>query len=252
MGTMVLALGLAACSSPGEDFLADSGPGLGWVGSAEERPIVVTAPPTTLPQWTEASALTWVNDDLATSSPDDPPALDAEKDYLTSSGTDRYVQAAASDVAAALPGIDVPASLPSAVTHVSSQLVYDVADRRLGDDPAAAFGFWVVEPYTQSRSVGQRAVIHVSLDADSIEQFPDASSVCRRFSARGACEAVTAGERPAWWILGDEETLVWYEAPHRYELQVRNVGRDVAEDMASVLVPLSEVVDASGVVAASG
>lgn len=252
MGTMVLALGVTACSNPGDDFLADSGPGLDWVGAAEQRPTVATATPTTLPQWTDAAALAWVNDDLATSSPDDPPGLVAEKVYLTSSGTDRYVQAAASDIAAALPGIDVPAALPSSVTHVSSQLVFDVADRRLGDDPAAAFGFWVVEPYTQSRSVGQRAVMLVSLDADSVEQIPDAESVCRRFSARGSCEAVTTGERNAWWILGDEETLVWYEAPHRYELEVRGVGRDVAEEIASELVALSDVVDAVGVVAASG
>ncbi len=249
---VVLTLSLGACSAAGEEFLTDAGPGLDWVGQAEERSIVVTAPPTTVPEWSAVSALDWVNDGAATSSPDDPPALVAEKVYLTSSGTDRYVQAAASDIAAALPGIDVPAEMPSSVTHVSSQLVFDVADRRLGDDPAAAFGFWVVEPYTQSRSVGQRAVLHVSLDADSIDQLPEASAVCRRFSTRGACEPVTIGDRPAWWILGDEETLVWYEAPHRYELEVRNVGRDVAEDIASNLVPLADVVKGTGVQAASG
>ena len=146
----------------------------------------------------------------------------------------------------------MPAEVPAAISHISSQLVFDVANRRLGEDPAAAFGFWIVEPYTASRSVGQRAVLLVSLDRASEDQLADAATVCRRFSGRGSCEAVLVGERPAWWLSGDAETLVWYEAPHRYELEVRNLDRDAAEYMASGLVPLSAIDGAPGVSAASG
>ena len=121
-GIAVLALVLSACTG-GEEFLTSQGPGLDWVGGAEQRQAPSTGSSTTIPAWRAVSGVEWVNDGLVTSSPDDPPALVAERVYLTSSGTDRFVQAAAADISAALPGLHVPAEVPAAISHVSSQLV---------------------------------------------------------------------------------------------------------------------------------
>lgn len=239
----VLALVVAACAPSDPEFLADRGPVLDWVGEADDPP-----PPevttTTLPTFVGASVLDWVNDDLALGDADATPTEITSRIYAQSSGTDRFVQAAASDIAAVLPGVDVPGKLPADVTHVSSQLVFDTASRRLSNDPAAAFGFWTAEPYSQSRSVAQRAVLMVSLDAASADQLPDPALVCQRFEERGPCEPTIFDGTPGWWIVEDGgETLVWYAAPHRYELRVRRAGgREVVEEMASSSVALVGVV----------
>ena len=71
---VVLALVLSACTG-GEEFLTSQGPGLDWVGGAEQRQAPSTGSSTTIPAWRAVGGVEWVNDGLVTSSPDDPPAL---------------------------------------------------------------------------------------------------------------------------------------------------------------------------------
>jgi hypothetical protein len=240
----LLAVGvLGACSAPDGEFLAQPGPAIGWVGEAQ-RTAGDPDTTTTLPLLTDIGSVTWTNDPLAVAAEGATAVEVTQRIYGTSSGTDRYVQAAARDIATVLPGIDVPGVVPSDVRHVTSQLVFDPTIGRLANDPAAAFGFWVVEPYTQSRSVGQRAVLAVSLDADGELQLVSPEDGCRRFEGRGSCEPVAIGSGTAWWLTDEEgSTLVWYAPPHRYELTMRG-DAGLAEDMAATREPLTEALGA--------
>lgn len=238
---------LGGCTAPGSEFLADDGPILDWVGEAEEGD-ADAATTTTVPDRRAIAGVSWVNDDLALGGDDATPTEVTAQVYATSAGTDRFVQTAASDIALVLPGVDVPSVVPNDVTHVSSQLVFDTVAQRLDDDPAAAFGFWTVEPYTQSRSVGQRMVLLVAVDVASGEQQPDPGATCVRFESRGPCEPTAFGDEVGWWITeGGGQTLVWYAAPHRYELRVRgDGGRGLAEVVAASMVPIEVAISSSG------
>lgn len=247
LGTIAAVLVLGGCTAPDSEFLADGGPILDWVGQAEGDDGAATTT-TTVPDRRAIAGLSWVNDDLALGGDDATPTEVTARVYAASTGTDRFVQTAASDIALVLPGIDVPSVVPNDVTHVSSQLVFDTAARRLDDDPAAAFGFWTVEPYSQSRSVGQRMVLLVAIDVASGEQQPDPAATCVRFESRGPCEPTAFGDEVGWWITeGGGQTLVWYDAPHRYELRVRGEGsRGLAEVAAASMVPIEVATSSSG------
>lgn len=78
-------------------------------------------------------------------------------------GISPFVQASRREIATALPGIQFPQLLPGPVTHVSSQLVYDVQTALYDVSTAAAFGMWVGEPYELPRSEAQLAVLRVGL-----------------------------------------------------------------------------------------
>lgn len=253
LAALVTAVLVAGCTAPGSDFLADSGPILDWVGEAEQGD-ASSSTTTTVPDRRAVAGLVWVNDDLALGGADATPTEVTARVYAASTGTDRFVQAAVSDIALVLPGIDVPSVVPNEVTHVSSQLVFDTSTRRLDDDPAAAFGFWSVEPYTQSRSVGQRMVLLVAVDVASGEQQPDPTATCVRFESRGPCEPTAFGDEVGWWITeGGGQTLVWYDAPHRYELRVRGTGgRGLAESVAASMVPIEVATSSSGVTGTPG
>lgn len=107
-------------------------------------------------------SVVWVNDQHAAG-----PGLSAEaaisQVWLRGDGVDPYVQAGRDEVAAALPGIEFPRLIPEKVTHISSQLVYDVGTGTLDVATAAAFGLWTAEPYTVPRTEGQLAVLRVGL-----------------------------------------------------------------------------------------
>jgi len=124
---------------------------------------------TTLPQPGGGVALVglsrsviWVNDQYPAG-----PGLSAESAvrqvWLRGDGIDPYVQAGRREIAAALPGVEFPRLVPEKVTHISSQLVFDVQTGTLDVATAAAFGLWTAPPYTVPRTEGQLAVLRVGL-----------------------------------------------------------------------------------------
>jgi hypothetical protein len=76
---------------------------------------------------------------------------------------DPFIQASRREVARVLPGVQFPQLVPNTVTHVTSQLVFDVATASLDPSTAVAFGLWAGEPYTLSRAEAQLAVLRVGL-----------------------------------------------------------------------------------------
>ena len=124
---------------------------------------------TTLPQPGGGMALvglsrsvTWVNDQYTAG-----PGLSAEaavrQVWLRGDGIDPYIQAGRQEIAAALPGVEFPRLVPEKVTHISSQVVFDVQTGTLDVATAAAFGLWTAVPYTVPRTEGQLVVLRVGL-----------------------------------------------------------------------------------------
>lgn len=104
----------------------------------------------------------WVNDQYSAA-----PGLSAEvavrRVWARGDGVDPYIQAGRGEVAAALPDVEFPRLIPEKVTHISSQLVFDVQTGTLDVATAAAFGLWTAEPYTVPRTEGQVVVLRVGL-----------------------------------------------------------------------------------------
>jgi hypothetical protein len=236
-----LALALSAC---GPEPLAGIGQGASdWIG----EPTVSTTPPTTDPgpALVPVGAVTWYNESL-TPVPGNTPTEVIAGVYARSSPDDRFAQATPAEISTALPGIAFPSRLPPDVEYITSQLVFDRTTGTLSADLVAAFGLWVVEPYTQSRSVGQHAILDVAFDPQGSEliQAGSADTSCGRFpSHEGECEQTEVGTAPAW-ILSDRagNTLVWYEGDYRYELFIR-VGVDptLLGAMAESALPLESL-----------
>jgi len=78
-------------------------------------------------------------------------------------GIDPYIQAGREEIAVALPNVEFPRLVPEKVTHISSQLVFDVQTGTLDVATAAAFGLWTAEPYTVPRTEGQLVVLRIGL-----------------------------------------------------------------------------------------
>lgn len=76
---------------------------------------------------------------------------------------DPFIQASRHEVARALPGVQFPQLVPAAITHVTSQLVFDVSTASLDPSTAVAFGLWTDEPYTLPRAESQLIVLRVGL-----------------------------------------------------------------------------------------
>jgi hypothetical protein len=104
----------------------------------------------------------WVNDQYRAE-----PGLTADavvrRVWQRGDGVDPYVQAGRDEITTALPAVEFPRLVPEKVTHISSQLVFDVQTGTLDVATAAAFGLWTAEPYTVPRMEGQLAVLRVGL-----------------------------------------------------------------------------------------
>lgn len=177
---------------------------------------------------------------------DSDPAVVLETIWERSSGTDAFVQAAANEISAALPGIKVPRVLPAGTAHVTSQIVYGVSSGRLTNVYVAAFGFWKSEPYVSSRSVSQLLQLKVAEDgADPAPAADDESLGCNRFNERDitSCDPISVSAARAWWIATlDGPVLVWYDGGFRYELLDRQkFGREVLAELASSMILLRDV-----------
>ncbi len=216
-----------------EDWLGERGDGtVGTTGS-----VPVAARP-------GIETLVWYNPTAAFVDSD--PEVVIESIWDRSSGTDAFVQAAANEISAALPGIKVPRVLPAGTAHVTSQIVYGVSTGRLTNAYVAAFGFWKSEPYLSSRSVSQLLQLKVAADGtDPAPAADDESLGCNRFNDRDitSCDPTSVLAARAWWIATlDGPVLVWYDGGFRYELLDRQkFGREVLVELASSMILLRDV-----------
>ncbi|MEX2624206.1 MAG: hypothetical protein WD651_10800 [Acidimicrobiia bacterium] len=168
--------------------------------------------------------------------------------FARSSPQDRFAQATPAEIAAALPDLWFPAALPPEVGYITSQLVYDRSTGQLATDQAAAFGLWIVEPYTRSRSVGQQGILTVAIDpagADLMASGAGDTSCSRYSSFGGECVESEVEDTPAW-ALSDQSgiTLIWFKGDFRYELFLRvGVDPDLALEMAESARPLGNLIE---------
>ncbi len=142
--------------------------------------------------------------------------------WLRGDQIDQSVQASRREIADMLPGIEFPQLAPEGVSHVSSQLVYDVQTASLGVGTAAAFGLWVGEPYTAARSEAQLAVLRIGL-----KTFDDESLDNEVFS----------------FSVADGRELSWVDGEYVYQLFCRTgVAPEACAAMADSTIPLSLLV----------
>lgn len=165
----------------------------------------------------------WINDELGAATagltPDDLLLAVWYDDDRRDDRVNEFVQASRREIADLLPGIEFPQLAPEGVSHVSSQLVYDVQTVSLGVGTSAAFGLWVGEPYTAARSEAQLAVLRVGL-----KTFDDGSLDNDVFSF-----SVTNGRE-----------LSWVDGQYVYQLFCRTgVLPEACEAMADSTIPLS-------------
>lgn len=237
---LVLALAIAACS---ESSLADVGQrSSGWIGDPDSEPVVID--PAGGPAVLRAVEVDWVNDEFGDAVVSGEPAAVIKSVVDRSSGPERYIQASRLEIAAAIPGMLFPDLVPPEVTAVTSQLVVASARDRLDDEVYAAFGLWTVEPYTSSRSVGQRGTYNVAgLSADS---------ACDRLAA-GAVAACTTETIDGFDVVRVDaesgQTWVWDDDTYEYQLFLRgsldNNG-PVADYMLRSQVQFRTVADPTG------
>ena len=167
-----LVLVLSSCT---ENPIERAGQGsTDWIGEGAPSTLptvpaevtTTTVPPAPRVELVASVGLNWINDELATFHADTP--LDvSDLVWESSSRVDSYVQAHRTSISRALPGLKFPAAVPDDVSHVTSQLVFEIPVGAMTDEWIAAFGFWTVAPYSESRSIGQSAVLRVGFQCRS-------------------------------------------------------------------------------------
>jgi hypothetical protein len=161
--------------------------------------------------------LLWFNDDI------DPQFAGRAQDVIRSVWdrklNSRFVQASRSEIAAAMPSVLFPDLMPIDVRWVTSQLVYDNTTGALDPDTAAAFGFWVSEPYqSDTARLGVLRIGFAPIDA-----------------ATGRSDIVPI-------LVPDGISLGWTEAGYRYELFCRSsISDELCTEVAASTVPLHEL-----------
>ncbi len=247
----ILGFVLLLVSCADGEFLTGAGPAAEWIGEAS-APSTATPDTTTTtvppPPIRATMGVSWWNDPLAVFTDAEAAAVSPEQVvsavWATGSGTDRYLQAARSDIARALPGLAFPSMLPEEARYISSQLVFSPQTRALAADQVAAFGVWSVEPYTRQRDLAQKAVFLVGWDdVDRVALAGDPSGGCAWFRERDfrSCEQGPADLGPSWWVETFEgRTLIWLDGVYRYELRGRGVSTATVEAIARSMVPISD------------
>lgn len=164
----------------------------------------------------------WINDGIGVTTaglPSDEILLSV---WLRGDQVSPSIQSSQREIADVLPGIEFPQLVPAGVSHISSQLVFDTITASLGVGTAAAFGLWVGEPYTASRSEAQLAVLRVG-----IKTFDDGSPDNEIFS----------------FSVADGRELSWVDGKYVYQLFCRTgVSTAACEAMAGSMIPLSLLV----------
>lgn len=237
IAVLSFALLLAACS---DTSLSDIGArSSGWIGDSGSGGTAGSEE--SLPQVVRAVEVDWFNDDLGS-----PVAVGSAEEVLAAivertESADRYIQASRLEIAAVLPGLEFPDIFPIEITAVTSQIVIGSGRDRLDDEVYAAFGFWTVEPYTKSRSVGQRGTLTIG----GIQ----GESACERFAAGAVAACTTETIGPHRTVRIDSEsgqTWVWADEAYEYQLFLRGAlaGNEVAADfMVRNSVPFVTVAD---------
>ena len=220
----IIALGLAAV------IVASCGDALGGVGDLSHRVVYgdeVTTTTTLAPAESQALRLRGITDLIWTNDDTDATTAGLDQDsvitavWLRGDKVTPFVQASRREIATALPGIEFPQLAPEAVTHASSQLLYDQLTGILAASTAAAFGLWVGEPYDLPRTEGQLAVLRVGLK--TLEDDAD-------------------GEIFSFQVTGGRE-LGWTDGPYVYQLFCRTgVSEAACFEMAESTIPLSLIV----------
>lgn len=242
-----LVLILAACS---EDSFSDVGQrSTGWIGEVNASSTIATIAAMEIVEsrvaalsLSSAAGLKWVNDGLDFSEPGMDAATVAGEVWRRSGRADAYVQAHRADIASALPGVKFPGAIPASVEHVTSQLVYKPNTGRLDHDIAAAFGLWSVQPYSQSRVIGQQAVLLVGISEDPTEEIPPACDRAQIADALG-CRDISIEEMQAAELQVDGGVrFVWWDTGYRYELFYRtDDDPEVGLLMAGSMVDLAHI-----------
>lgn len=212
--------------------LAGCGDALGGVGDFSHKVVYgdeTTTTSTTLPSGGSRALglvgitdVAWSNDglDAVTASLDRDALITAV--WLRGDQSTPFVQATRREIATALPGIEFPQLAPQGVTDISSQLLFDQLTGILDASQAAAFGFWVGEPYGSPRSEGQLAVLRVGMatagDAETEEVFS--------------------------FQVTDGRELVWTSGDYVYQLFCRTgLSESACFAMADSMIPLSLIVE---------
>lgn len=131
----------------------------------------------------------------------------------------RFVQAARSEIALAMPSAVFPGLVPQQVRWITSQLVYDEITGTLDSDTSAAFGLWSDEPYqSDTARIGVLRIGRAPLEAPAVRS------------------PFTSIEVP------DGVSLGWTESGHRYELFCRaEVSEDLCAEVSLSAVPMLEL-----------
>lgn len=231
-------LALAGCS---ESSLSDLGQrSSGWIGDPAGGGSAAVSD-NGEPQIVRSVEVDWVNDALTDAIPTGEPQEVLLSIVNRSSGPERYIQATKLEIAATLPGMSFPDLVPPEVVAITSQIVVSTTRDRLDDEVFAAFGLWTVEPYTRSRSVGQRGTFIVA----GVQQ----DSACDRFAAGAVASCTTESIGPYETVRIDSEsgqTWVWDDDTYEYQLFLRGSlenNETVADYMIRNEVPFVTVAD---------
>ena len=229
----------SACSA--ETLFSPGGVSADWLADVEEVEVIPVTVAVSPPELLSSLAITWDNDALASGVAEPTEALALI--WAASGGKDRFVQVARSDMAVVAPDLAFPEFVPEFVSYVSSQLVFTTRTGELARAPVAAFGLWSVEPYSLSRSVGQKAVIFVHDIGEEPTFEGDLTLGCSQFQDRelSSCDPVGIGDGSGWWLSSLEgNILVWYIGTLRYEMTIRPpITRAIGEKIAASSVPLT-------------
>jgi hypothetical protein len=161
--------------------------------------------------------LLWFNDDI------DPQFTGRAQDVIRSVWerklNSRFVQSARAEIAAAMPSVLFPDLVPKDVRWVTSQLVFDNTTGALDPDTAAAFGFWISEPYqSDDARLGVLRIGFAPIDVGTTRS--DIVPI----------------------LVPDGISLGWTEAGYRYELFCRSsVSDELCTEVAASTVPLHEL-----------
>lgn len=231
-----LALGCLVIAACGDSSLANlGGRSSSWIGDpATDDPVAApVVDPVVAP-----GVIAWSNDGLGVPSTDDPAQV--VLDVVDRSGaSDRFIQASRFEIAVALPGLVFPRRLPAEIEAITSQLVVAVGGDRLDDEVFATFGMWTVEPYSKSRSVGQRGVLTIGpvIDSDPCVRLGEEIQV--------SCTEVDLDGKSAFRLDGESgQTWVWSDEGYEYQMFLRGSIDSNEPDisaMTSSLVPLTDI-----------
>lgn len=238
---VVISLLVAGCSDHALGRLGRSSDWFEQAKATSPTSVTLAAPPLI-----DTELVGWWNLELGGSVVEEPAAV-VERVYRRGGTSTRFVQASPFEVAAALPGVRFPAKLPGDVESVTSQLVYAPGAAVLSADEQAVFGLWSTEPYSRSRTVGQRGVLGIH---PAGEEPPTCALLSDPETA--SCTTRVVGDLDVWRLIDARgATWVWRAGEYRYELFLR--GDDtVAPEIIGSTVPLTRLLATAGTVRASG